>query len=105
MRYTLIPKMMIEHCHPKGMPSSTDMEYARIATEIVSELAKQDVKDIPLDGLKLMAVNITMYFEDVIADAGIWRGFTNEMKERYGNYLPFYDIDTCLLYTSDAADE
>lgn len=101
MKYTLVPKMMIENCHPKGMPSSTDMEYARIATEITSELAKQDVKDIPLDGLKLMAVNITMYFEDVIADAGIWRGFTNEMKERYGSYLPFYDIDTDNYYQDE----
>lgn len=46
------------------------------------------------DGLvKAVALNLTLYFEDVLADAGIWRSFTDRMHELYGKYLPFYQID------------
>ena len=93
MKMTLIPQMAVKDCHPKGMQSATDTEYARIATEVATAMAKEGVEDIPVDGIRQMALNITMYFEDIIADAGIWRAFTSKMKEMYGRQLPFYDID------------
>ena len=101
MKIKLIPKKDIENRHPIGLHSATDMEYARIATEIATEMAKQDVDDIPADGLRLMALNIAMYFEDVVADAGIWRSFTDKVKELYGRRLPFYDVDDDNYYQDE----
>lgn len=93
MKLTLIPQLAVKNCHPKGMASTTDTEYARIATEVATDMAKLKIHDIPVGGIKQMALNITMYFEDIIADAGIWRGFTSKVKEMYGRQLPFFDID------------
>lgn len=93
MKPTLIPKIEIENRHPKGLTSTTDMEYARIATEVLDEMSKLGIDDIPVSGLRLLALNIALYFEDVVADAGIWRSFTDKVKELYGRRLPFYDID------------
>lgn len=93
MKMTLIPQMAVKNCHPKGMQSATDTDYARIATEVATAMAKEKVDDIPVNGIRQMALNITMYFEDVIAGAGIWHGFTSKVKEMYGRQLPFYDID------------
>lgn len=93
MKITLIPQLAVKECHPRGMRSTTDMEYAKIATEVATEMAKLNIDDIPVSGIKLIALNITMYFEDIVADAGIWRAFTSKTKEMYGRQLPFYDID------------
>lgn len=93
MKLTLIPQLAVKDCHPRDMRSTTDMEYARIATEVATEMAKLNIDDIPVSGIKLIALNVTMYFEDIIADAGIWRAFTSKMKEMYGRQLPFYEID------------
>lgn len=93
MKVTLVPKIEIENCHPKGMRSATDMEYSKIATEILKRISRLDVADIPASGLKLIALNVALYFEDVISDVGIWRSFTDKIKEVYGRRLPFFDID------------
>lgn len=93
MKVTLVPKIEIENCHPKGMRSATDMEYAKIATEILKKISKLNVADIPAGGLKLIALNIALYFEDVISDVGLWRSFTDRIKEMYGRRLPFFDVD------------
>lgn len=93
MKKTLVPKLEITRRHPKGMQSATDMEYSRVATEIVAAMETLNVTDIPKSGLKEIAVNVALYFEDVVADAGIWRSFAGRIKELYGRQLPFYDVD------------
>lgn len=101
MKLTQIPKMAIEALHPLGMKCSTDMEYARIATEVAREMAKLKIDDISSDGLKLLSLNITMYFEDIVADAGIWRGFTGLVKSEQGRELPFFDVDPENYYVDE----
>lgn len=101
MKLRLIPKLAIEYHHPKGLKCETDMEYARIATEIAGEMEKLRIPDISAEGLKLIAVNVSMYFEDVVADAGIWRGFTDLMKKHYGRLIPFFDIDEDMYYADE----
>lgn len=93
MKVTLVPKIEITRKHPKGMTCATDAEYARIATEILKKLAKLNITDIPVEGLKKIAVNVVMYFEDIVSGTGIWNGFTDKVKELYGRRLPFYDVD------------
>lgn len=93
MKKTLVPKLEITRRHPKGMQSATDMEYSGVATEILAAMEKLHVTDISKSGLKEIAVNVALYFEDVVADAGIWRSFADRIKELYGRQLPFYDVD------------
>lgn len=101
MKLILIPKIEVENRHPKGMHSATDMEYARIATEIATAMSKLKIVDISAEGLKLLGLNVAMYFEDVVADAGIWRGFTNLVKEQKGKFLPFFDLDENNYYQDE----
>lgn len=35
---------------------------------------------------------VTGYFQDVVADCGVWRSFINECRRLYGRTLPFYDV-------------
>lgn len=93
MKHILIPKLVIKYAHPQGLAGDTDQQYARVATEICDALGKLGINDIPQSGLKLIATNLALYLEDIVADAGIFRSFTTEMKSRYGKYLPFFEID------------
>ena len=93
MKTTMIPRLAVKRFHPRGMQSATDAEYARIATEVATAMAQLKIDDIPVEGIKQMALVITMYFEDVVADAGIWRGFTDMVKREQGRYLPFFSVD------------
>ena len=68
MKVTLVPQIEIRNRHPKGIGTATDGEYARIATEILKTIAKLGIADIPAEGLKAIAVNVTMYFEDILGD-------------------------------------
>lgn len=101
MKLKLIAVNEIKVKHPIGIKSTTDIEYARIATEVLNEIAKEKVHDISAEGLRKIAINVTMYFEDVVADAGIWRAFTDKMKEMYGRTLPFYDVDEATYYPDE----
>ena len=93
MRKAFIPRKNIVFHHPFGLKSSTDGDYANFAGTLLTALQSVGVEDIMQEVLKDIAINLTMYFEDVVADAGIWRGFTDKMQAMYGKYLPFYDID------------
>lgn len=105
MKKTLVPKLDITRRHPKGIQSATDMEYARVATEVMAEMEKLNVADIPKSGLKEIAVYVALYFEDVVADAGIWRSFTERIKELYGRQLPFYDVDAASYFPDEPNEE
>ena len=93
MRKILIPQQEIKNRHPKGMTSYTDGDYAKFASKLMAQIEAFGVVDMTSKEQRDIAINLTMYFEDVLADAGIWRGFTDKMHEMYGKYLPFYDID------------
>ncbi|HFA51146.1 MAG TPA: DUF3843 family protein, partial [Bacteroidetes bacterium] len=41
---------------------------------------------------KRMACVLVSYFEDFMAEIGIWRAFIDYNKELHGAYLPFYDL-------------
>ncbi len=78
--------------HPKGLPTTTDQEYIRFANGIVERLGNFSHDFTPLD-VKTLAMKCTLYFEDVIADAGIWRSFVEKHRAMYGKPLPFHHVD------------
>lgn len=88
-----IPQQEIKRHHPKGMPSHTDGEYIQLARDLLGRIKDCDVADLTPQEQRDIAVNLALYYEDVLADAGIWRGFTDKMRALYGKPLPFYDVD------------
>ena len=60
---------------------------------LMNAIKKAGVQDLEGNELREIVVNLTMYYEDVMADAGIWRGFTDKIHGMYGSYLPFYDLN------------
>ena len=49
-------------------------------------------EDMPEDIAKRMALTLTGYMEDILADAGLWRSFIEECRYLYGYTLPFYEV-------------
>jgi hypothetical protein len=50
-------------------------------------------KELTQEMRKRIALCVTLYFEDVICDSGIWRSFLLKNQELYGRRLPFYDVE------------
>ena len=86
--------------HPKGLATTTDMEYIAFANGIVKRISNL-YPDLENLDIKTIAMKCTLYFEDVIADAGIWRSFTETMRKMYGKPLPFYKVDETNYYTDE----
>ena len=93
MRKHFIPQNEIRNRHPRGMASYTDGDYSNFAVLLMDAIKKAGVQGLEGNELREIVMNLTMYYEDVMADAGIWRGFTDKVYEMYGSYLPFYDLD------------
>lgn len=92
MRKKLITQGEITKRHPIGMTYVTDSDYTNFANVLLDVLRHAGVIDLSSNEYKEIAINLTLYYEDVMADIGIWRGFTDKVKELYGRYLPFYEL-------------
>ena len=79
--------------HPYEKADETDLYYTELANEIYHALDEacytHNFKN--MDEAKQLALSIAGYFEDVISGTGIWKTFTEECKQRYGTYIPFYE--------------
>ena len=89
----MITTMDIASHHPKGMRCNTDVEYSRVGNKILKKFNDTNIMDLSKENIKDLAIKLTLYFEDVVSDLGIWRGFTDWNKAHYGKYIPFYDYD------------
>lgn len=92
MRTSFVTALDIKKKHPLGLTSITDNEYSSFANLLIRAIESVDVKDISPTLIKNIAINLTLYFEDRVADAGIFKAFNNKIREMYGKVLPFYDI-------------
>lgn len=86
--------------HPKGISTTTDMDYIKFANGIVKRITGFAVDLTNLD-VWTIALKCTLYFEDVIADVGIWRSFVETMRKMYGKPLPFYKVDDKNYYSDE----
>lgn len=93
MRKFFIPQQKVTGRHPKGLRSSTDNDYARFASMLRGRVDDFEKIGLRSEDMEAITLNLTMYLEDVISEAGIWRGFVEKMHQMYGKYLPFYDLD------------
>lgn len=73
--------------------TSTDRYYYDLANRLI-ELAKKDsnVSSIHEALIERAALCVIGYYQDMIADAGLWHGFTDECRRLYGTPLPFFTV-------------
>lgn len=72
--------------------TETDGYYLGIARELLAKAGELGMeRKWPEEALRRCALVITGYFQDVVVDAGIWRGFVSEMRRLYGRTLPFFE--------------
>lgn len=83
----------IANRHPLRLKTSSDNDYALIGNKILKKVQRYQFMDLDLDSVREIVLRLTLYFEDVVSDLGIWRSFTSWCREHYGWYLPFYEID------------
>lgn len=85
----------IRRMHPKSLPPSpTDREYSLLANRMERALLESGLDELASPGaMKAIVGRVVMYFEDIVADAGMWRAFVTKSRELYGRPYPFYSVD------------
>ncbi len=78
--------------HLKGVVSSTDFYYMNLANRMLKAISRCGyANDMTQEARLRVALCVTLYFEDIICDAGIWRSFVTKNQQLYGRRLPFFD--------------
>lgn len=84
--------LMMQPGYPEECES--DEFYYQLAEELGEAIDKTDfVKRYGERIAQDVVLGVVGYFQDIIADAGIFRSFCTINKELYGRTLPFYDVD------------
>lgn len=96
-----IPAMDIARRHPLFLKGTTDAAYARFASDLAELMEKLNIQEFKGDNLRELAIVLTMYYEDMISDLGIWNALTDSFQELYGRQLPFYDVDMQHYYRNE----
>ena len=83
--------MMMQPGYPDE--SEADKFYFGMANEMASALDNSELLRLfgePI--VKDVVLAVTGYFQDIVADAGIWRSFCTIHKHLYGRLLPFFTL-------------
>jgi len=90
-----ITQLDIRQRHPKAVLSSTNKIYAGIANSLYDILIDSELGAGFFEyELKRMVLKVTLYFEDIVSEIGLWASFVAKHKELYGKPLPFYEVGT-----------
>ena len=90
--------------HSRTRVTSTDGWYLRFADELFSLIASSRLyTDKTPEDIQNVAVLLTIYLEDSIANDGGWRRFSDLCYKLYDRNLPFYEIPAD--YVSDEINE
>lgn len=76
-------------CAPEE--KSTDGYYYRLACRLI-EIAGTNRIPLHESLVERAALGVIGYYQDVIADAGLWHGFIDECRRLYGVPVPFYPL-------------
>lgn len=81
---------------PYSTMDDSDEYYAQLSSAIYNVLNAVIRPEVWIDDEELTEVSMAMaqWFEDIMAQTGIWNMFTSECKRRYNRYVPFYDDDS-----------
>lgn len=84
----------------------TDKKYLAVANRLYHLWCEKALlQEVPDDLKKVVCLGLIGYYQDIISDAGLWRIFIDQCKNRYGNYVPFHkDSENYILYELNQAD-
>jgi len=78
--------------HPLSLQSSTDFYYIQLSNRILKLLEENiAVNEFSSSLKRQFAIVAAAYFEDVISNIGVWKGFRQIHFDKYGRYLPFLE--------------
>lgn len=83
--------LLAQPCAPEE--KSSDRFYFDVALRLV-EKAKEIVGGAPVHEalVERAALCVIGYYQDMIADAGLWHGFSDECRRLYGTPVPFFKV-------------
>lgn len=80
--------------HSFGVSSPTDTDYVRIAKAVFDRLRYISFcAERSDEEMKRMAIKLTLYFEDMVSEIGLWHSFVQKHQQLYGKPLPFYNVE------------
>lgn len=78
---------------PRQKHSQVETYYVKLANRLYESVLPLRSAMLVTDDLKTLACKLTCYFEDIVADMGIWRSFSALCQQRYGMPVPFFHTD------------
>lgn len=73
--------------------TSTDKFYFEVANQIYDLGKNLTFRNIMPDGIaRRIALTLTDYLQDIVADSGLWRSFVEANRALYGWPVPFHDV-------------
>ena len=82
----------ISHTHPGHKPYDTDSYYVKLANRLLDcfDKAHLDLGDATPNIMRYAAISLASYMEDVVADSGVWRMFSSQCQQMFGQPVPLY---------------
>lgn len=92
MKHKIYMKSWLE-LHDRTKTVDTDRWYLDFSNSLLPLIGESYMyKDSPSVVWKMIALQMTLYLEDCIANGGNWQQFINWHLKSYGRYLPFYTL-------------
>ena len=79
--------------HPQAISCGSDRYYVKLTNRLIDRLATLRIPNPPADLIKVTALSVAAYLEDLVNDFGVWNAFRNLYRSIYGSMLPFYNCD------------
>ena len=90
----IITTQEIRLAHPGMCDCATDLYYTRFANRLFDSLRSFVGKDLPDKNFtRVLARKLTSYFEDIVADMGVWHSFSDLCMKLYGYPVPMYHAE------------
>ena len=74
---------------PYERQDEVDTYYVNVANQIAACLKDFVGGRYPEHSVHGIAIYLTLWFQDVISQTGIWQAFSEECRKRYGCLVPF----------------
>ena len=80
---------------PKKRSYHTDFYYLKLSNQLFNAFREEglDLGDNSLQIMCYAAITLTNYMEDIVADSGVWRTFSDLCQQMFGSPVPLYHDD------------
>jgi|GEM_PF-3180031 len=90
-RYIFSADIASAHPGNKNLSVPTDSVYAELANEVF-DVVSEYYTEQSIEEVKLLALHLSLYLEDVVSQGGIWQAFTEKHEQLYNSRVPFFDV-------------